>query len=91
VVIVAQSSSLIAVPVNVKNGVYFTACRERASALHAPPRQELSITPNAISSLSMQVPRESDRSQSQIAPSAAVFNERFEVFDPSLLTNYQLA
>ena len=89
VVIVAQSSSLIAVPVNAKNGVYFTACRERASALHAPPRQELSSTP--ISSLSMQLPRESDRSQSQIAPSAAVFNERFEVFDPSLLTNYQLA
>jgi hypothetical protein len=91
VVIVAQSSSLIAVPVNAKNGVYFTACRERASALHAPPRQELSITPNSISSLSMQDLRESDRSQSQIAPSAAVFNERFEVFDPSLLTNYQLA
>jgi hypothetical protein len=62
VVIVPQSSSLIAVPVNARNGVYFTACRERASALHAPHQQEVSV--GTTSSLSMQVPRESDRSQS---------------------------
>jgi hypothetical protein len=114
VVIVAQSSSLIAVPVNARNGVYFTACRERASALHALPQQELSIASRSSismqlpiasrSSISMQLPiasrsstsmqlsRETNQSQSQIAPSAAVCRYPTpEVFDPSLLTNFQLA
>jgi hypothetical protein len=102
VVIVAQSSSLIAVPVNARNGVYFTACRERASALHALPQQELSIASRSSismqlpiasrSSTSMQLSRETNQSQSQIAPSAAVCRYPTpEVFDPSLLTNFQLA
>jgi hypothetical protein len=65
VVIVSQCSSLIAVPVNARNGVYFAACRERASALHVPypPQQEPSIT--ITSSLLMQPPQQTDRSPSR--------------------------
>ena len=44
------------------------------------------------SSITMQLPRETNQSQSQIAPSAAVCRYPTpEVFDPSLLTNFQLA
>ena len=89
VVIVSQSSSLIAVPVNARNGVYFAACRERASALHVPdpPQQEPSIT--NTSSLLMQPPQQTDRSPSQIEPSAAVSNEGREAIDS--LTDFKLA
>jgi hypothetical protein len=44
VVIVAQSSSVVAVPVNARNGVFFTACRDRASALAALPQPISSST-----------------------------------------------
>jgi hypothetical protein len=89
VVIISQCSSLIAVPVTARNGVYFAACRERASALHVPdpPQQEPSIT--NTSSLLMQPPQQTDRSPSQIEPIAAVSNEGREAID--LLTDFKLA
>ena len=80
---VPQSTSLIAVPVIARNGVRPVPSLG-LSVLHARLQQEVSDT--TASSPSMQFPQET------ISPSAAaLFDERPEIFDPSLLTNFQLA
>jgi hypothetical protein len=89
VVIVTESSSLISVPVNARNGVYFAACRERASALHQLHHHEPSIT--TTSSPSMQLLPETDLSLSHVAPKDASSNKRREAFDSSSMTGFQLA
>ena len=87
VVIVAQSSSVVAVPVNARNGVFFTACRDRASALAALPQPISSST--TASSLSMNAPQQVDLSQSQVETTAARSDKGRVTIDS--LTGFQLA
>ena len=83
--IVAQSSSLTAVPVNATNGIYFAASRERSCALHVPQHEA-----STISRVAIQPPQDAEHSHSLFASTAAASDGCHQT-TRSLMTDFQLA